>query len=203
MKDPNDVSQCGEGKVIKEFFSKNPAVRKVFVDVGAHGNNLSNTWRLAAEDKWSGILVEANPHRIKSIEDDFRGLKVEIVCAAVGGQYGVSKFYIHNMSEINSLLPTLRPQNIHHHILVVVTPLSEILKACNVPVDFDLLSVDVEGVDLQVMERFFQDGLYHPMLIVVETDKWQNADEFFESHGYDRAMKDVYRGFNSFYLKRN
>jgi len=178
-----DFSQYGEATWIRSYFS-NPK-HKFFVDVGAFGMSLSNTWSLATEGGWKGIAIEANPDRIAALRKDFKGTDVKVVSAAVGAKWGVTRLNLHSIPEHDSLKEhwyqeTKTPDS----IVVVVVPLAVVMKACDVPVDFDFLSIDTEGMDEEIMEAFFAEKMYYPKLVVTEAMSYQDADGFFTKRGY-------------------
>lgn len=196
-----DKSQFGEALVIDSFFKRNPPKHKTLVDVGAYGAEMSNTWNLVMEQGWNGILIDGNPVRLEKIESDFHTLSVKVVIAAVGDERGVVRHYRHMVDPHDSLLSDWKPQTQHHSIYVAVVTLTEILDACGVPEDFDFLSVDVEGMDKRVLKRFFEDGKYHPTLIVYEESDSSGDNIFFKNAGYE-LMETSSNGPNRFYVRK-
>src|SRR5210317_1091770 len=128
----NNTSQNGEDGVIARLFQLLPFSNKRFcVDVGAwDGVHLSNTHSLLVRDEkqsagstWSGVLIEADPLRFKSLKklhDSFGNISV---CAEVSCE----------PSSPQSLLSILKQF------------------APDLPLNFDFLSIDVDGMDYWVM----------------------------------------------------
>jgi FkbM family methyltransferase len=195
-----DKSQFHELPSILEFFKKCPPKHKVFVDVGTFGGDLSNTWNLAMDHKWKGFLIEASPCRVEPICRDFHGANIRLACVAAGTDWGVAKFYRHNVSPHNSLLEAWKLETQHHSIHVATAPLTAILDSMEVPIDFDFLSIDIEGMDFPVMKKFMEDGKYHPAMIVTERDSYINVDEFYGKFGYVRLQTN-HKGPNLFFVR--
>ncbi len=65
----NVASQDGQDGVLEKIFEVIKPVSKIAVEFGGFdGKTMSNTWRLIAEEGWSGILAEANVERCKQIK---------------------------------------------------------------------------------------------------------------------------------------
>lgn len=154
-----------------------------FVEVGAnHPTELSQTWFLE-QHGWKGILVEPLPaccERLRAVR------KNSAVCEAAAGapdQVGeatlnvaASDAWSHLGREDKSLPVTAR-------IKVAVRTLESILDEHRAP-RLDLLSIDTEGMELNVL-RGFDLQQRRPALVLLE-DHMETLDLFFymRRHGY-------------------
>jgi len=133
----------------------------VFVELGGYdGQFYSNTLFFEEERKWTGILIEPSPAyfecakrrdalvfhyacvddpSIKSLVGHFPGTPVDALNTSTVRKKGTNE------------IPT--------------TTLSKILDRCNMQ-EIDFLSLDVEGVELQVLRGM---GEYRPKYILIET----------------------------------
>jgi hypothetical protein len=69
-------SQNGEDGVLEYVLSKIPEVDKWCVEFGAwDGKHLSNTWHLISERNYTGVLIEADSDKFKTLESNTKGLK--------------------------------------------------------------------------------------------------------------------------------
>lgn len=163
----NNTSQNGEDGVIKRLFELLPFSNKkrYCVDVGAwDGVHLSNTYSLLvgtdgnkqdSQSEWSGVLIEADKQRFKELKKLHDGLDNISVCAEVS-------------------CDPYSPQS-----------LLSILKrdAPDLPHNFDMLSIDVDGIDYWIMANCLglsaPDGStdsYRPNVICVEFNPTMPTD---------------------------
>jgi FkbM family methyltransferase len=127
-----------------------------FVDIGAFdGINLSNTYWLEKNLGWRGVCVEADPKTFTLLRKNRR---CECVNACVGtpsrqisfisgmGPYsGASETRLNEETEKTSDGESLTLQT---------SSFADILRTCHAPDVIDYLSVDVEGMEEQVMSCF-------------------------------------------------
>jgi FkbM family methyltransferase len=166
----DDVSQFGEVALLLRKMVNDAAVHRIVVDVGVKGRDGSNTYDLMRWFGWRGILIEANPRLETQIMKEFSGLHVELVSCAVSDYTGNAAFYL----GINDAISSLNKHNTEHwgpvteKIEVPVRRLTDILAERNVPVDFDVLSIDIEGEDIKVINDMIKNSRYRPTWIIVE-----------------------------------
>jgi len=131
----NKTSQGGEDGVLAKIFELmklNDNVSRMCVDVGAwDGIHLSNSHSLLwnSEHPWGGILIEADIERVRDMKNLY-ATRSDVIC--VGEHVDVS-------NKTNNF----RSDNL----------LKSILRAHNVPLDFDFLSIDVDGADYHLWHQ--------------------------------------------------
>ena len=153
-------SQCGEDRIAARILSD--VETGTYVDVGAnHPVNLSNTYSFYKRG-WSGVCVEPHlvyrdMHRASRPRDVFLNL-------AVAPNEGELELHFGDDYALSSLSAAAS----HTHSVIVQTkPLSAILGEQGVKKDFELLSIDVEGLEVEVLETldFMR---YTPSVIIAE-----------------------------------
>ena len=187
-------SQFGEDVPLRVFIGDKIKKKGFYVDVGAyHPIHLSNTYYFY-KNGWQGINIDVNP---KSIEmfDVVRKRDININ-AAVSNCSGTATFYSWDSvydtisdEEAKKIRKKVGPEKFSKE--VSVKSLKEILDnnlGNNQKIDF--LSIDVEGVDLQVLKSNDWNK-YKPEFLIVEeheTDinKLLNSEKFkyLDSFGY-------------------
>jgi len=144
-----------------------------YVDVGAHdGYYCSNTWGLAMAG-WRGVCFEPMPLLAAKARAIYSTMpKVDIVEAAVGDHEGFATLYTDGNPTIDLETmqkgpwgPSYDPKK---SIQVQLVTLDAVLARKHFPVNFDVLSIDVEGAELQVLhgidfKRWF------PKMVILET----------------------------------
>ena len=124
-----------------------------FIEIGANdGFTLSNTLTLEQHHNWEGLLIEANPMYMESLNR--RRAKVEI--AAVVNQEGYYEFRSAGLyGGISELLDTTHEDKTKdsQSIKVWGTTLSTILEKHNSPNIVNFISIDVEGAEVAIVEE--------------------------------------------------
>jgi FkbM family methyltransferase len=145
---------------------------RFFVEVGAYdGESVSNTSGLA-DAGWRGIYVEPVHHNYLSCLERHKGNDVIVSNLAIGLEEGVQQIYTNGL--LSSLDEThaeigVNKFNYPNYSKDVCFQLrmDTFLKKYDVPYDFDLLVVDVEGREDQVFYSFNLNE-WRPKMIIVE-----------------------------------
>jgi FkbM family methyltransferase len=166
-----DHSQYGEFRIILKHFVNIGARHRLIVDVGANGRERSNSFDLLKLFGWRGVLVEANPAQWPLIEKEFEGLDYSLVRCAVSESEGIFPFFLGINSDVSSLGRDNAAAwgEIQGEIAVTVRRLGSILDEHAIPRDFDILSLDIEGFDVVVLNDLISTSDYRPGLIIIET----------------------------------
>lgn len=137
--------------------------RGVYVDVGANdGCFVSNTFGLYRAG-WRGICIEPNPVAYAALCQQRPG----DICLNVGvgreeGQLTLR--WVEGVTEGSSFAPCREATVVY---TVAVRPLRQILKEHSVRPDFELLTVDVEGTEMDVLSSMDW-TVYRPHIVIVE-----------------------------------
>lgn len=171
----NSYSQCGEDLIIDYVFKRRGVYNPRYLDIGAnHPFHLSNT-ALFHNRGNTGVNVEANPYLI----DDFKknrpndinlnigiGLLDEQLDFYVMEDHTLSTFSKDEMEKMVNF-----GKRVKEIISIKVVPIKTILKAHFNDSPPDLLSIDVEGLDLQILSSFDYEK-YAPKIICVEAAEY-------------------------------
>jgi len=165
-----DHTQNGEFKFILEFLMAHGRTNQVIVDVGARGRERSNSYDLLKHFGWRGLLIEANPRLHPAIREAFAGTCFELEHAAVSDFEGTADFYFGVNDDVSSLnqLAAAGWGDIQGQTRVTVHRLDTLLDRHHIPVDLDILSLDIEGEDVRALNRLIDGSNYRPRLIVIE-----------------------------------
>ena len=199
-------SQEGEDLILSRFFGNK---RKGFyVDVGAHHHFLfSNTYRFYKMG-WYGINIDASPSSMETFKKyRKRDINLEI---PIGLASKPLNFYVFNEPALNSFdeIISLKRNNAQNDYKIIKTiplesrKLSDILEEYLSPgQEIDFLSVDVEGLDFEVL----QSNDWHqfsPSIVLVEIlpGKHSAIENFMLNQGYMFYAKS---GNTVFYSKES
>ena len=169
-------SQFGQDDYALMFFS---AKRNgYFVDVGACvPRYLSNTYLLESGYGWDGLLIEGNTEHCAQLEADRSSRCVNSYVSVAGGPQELTvvdgvfdSLFFTDRSEIKKTVQT--------------RPLIDILDENNAPRDVDFLSLDVEGIEGEIIENFdFSKYIFR--LITVEANlRGEKIEKVLTKNGY-------------------
>lgn len=165
-----DSSQYGETTLLmREMINRSSRHRRV-VDVGVLGQDGSNSYDLLRWFGWKGLLIEANPRLAATIRKEFAGLDIELVNCAVSNFTGTAKLYLGSNDGVSSLQRQAAAGwgPLKGEVEVPVRRLADILAEHSVPPDFDVLSLDIEGEDIKVMNDLLESSPFRPRWIIIE-----------------------------------
>jgi FkbM family methyltransferase len=181
-------SQFGEDLFLKNFFLNKK--NGFYVDVGAfHPKLFSNTAYLYQQG-WHGINIEP----FKQNYDLFlRHRKRDInLNVGVGSKNCQKEFYVNaspSFSEYatNTFVKKYKKENSVSKLVNVFT-LETILNCFEIEQEIDFFDIDVEGLDLEVLKSNNWKK-YRPKLVLVESDKAKNIDNFMEEKKYSKISQ--------------
>lgn len=162
-------SQKGEDLIIDRYF--NHKIKGFYIDVGAcHPKRLSNT-KYFYDKGWNGINIEPNPTRIKLfLQDRKRDINLNIgigteVKTAVFYEFEATGLSTFSKKEMEALL------KIGYKLIktkkISMRRLEDIMRK-HVKSGIDFMTVDAEGMDLEVLKSNNW-GKYRPKFLCIET----------------------------------
>jgi FkbM family methyltransferase len=163
-----DHSQFGEFSLFLKV--ARPRHYGLIIDVGALGKDGSNSYDLMSQLGWRGVLVEANPNLWEGIERDFSGLNSTLVRCAVSDVEDKVVFHLGAADGVSSIIRASAEAwgPLRGEVEVQARRLGEILDEQQVPTNFDLLSLDIEGMDMPVLNDLIAHTNYRPRWIFLE-----------------------------------
>lgn len=184
-----------EVPLVREFFADTAS--GFFVEVGANDPKKdSQSWHLE-QAGWHGILVEPLPELAGELRRARKAKVFEVACSSPdrAGQ----TMRLHVAGPFSSFDPNLAVTGMRadRAIDVKVDTLDNVLEAGEAPLPIDLMSVDVEGHELEVL-RGFDFGRWQPRLILLE-DHVSSLDKhrFMKRSGYSLMRRT---GLNGWYV---
>jgi FkbM family methyltransferase len=198
-------SQAGEDMILNcIFLSKN---KGVYIDVGAnHPTKASNTYFFYKRG-WTGINIDALPNAIKLFHKQRRrDINIQSGISDIEGSFN---FYMFKESSYNTFNEKFIDEIIKISPLleikkILVQPLYSVLSQYNIT-SIDFMSVDVEGLDLNVLKSNDW-GNFRPKIVLVEdfnnNNEIKNSTiyDFMGTLGYDFFCRTV---TNTFYIEHD
>ncbi|MFN0193375.1 MAG: hypothetical protein ACKVP5_15615 [Aestuariivirga sp.] len=132
----NVFSQSGEDGIIEAIFEHIGTRNKWCVEFGAwDGVHLSNTCNLIKNHDWFAVQIEGDTKKFQTLVKNFEGNS--------------------RVRQIEAMVGFTKG----------VDSLDDILSRTDIPSDFDLLSVDIDGNDWHIWDSLKD---YHPRVVVIE-----------------------------------
>lgn len=132
----NVFSQNGEDGIIEEILKTLNIKEGWVVEFGAwDGKYLSNTFNLLKDDKFKAVYIEGDESRYQDLLKTSEEMNGCIIPICS---------YVEPTGDLS---------------------LTSILKKTDIPLDFEILSIDVDGIDYHIWSNFED---YHPKLVIIE-----------------------------------
>ena len=163
-------SQDGEvGLLIQEIVSDS-CPHKILVDIGARGKERSNAYDLISGWGWRGLLIEANPDLIPNLKNLYNGSGGIVIHSAISDFEGEVDFYMGSNLDVSSITKsnTASWGAVDKSVKVKCQRIIPLLMKHEIPFDFELLTIDIEGEDIKVINDLVLGSNYRPRYIIVE-----------------------------------
>ncbi len=189
-----DQTQYGELELLIRRWMRCAVHDRWVVDIGARGKARSNSWDLMKTFAWRGLLVEANPALIPMIEMEFAGLQMELLNCAISDYEGQATFYLGVNDDVSSLDRSASEGwgPLAGEVSVPVRRLAPLLKERGVPEQFGLLSIDIEGEDIKVLNDLITTSAYRPKWVLIEASYDFNTTRL-QDLPFDLSVLSAYR----------
>ena len=201
-------AQCGEDLIMRFVCDSLRLARPRYLDIGAHHPAHLNNTLLFYRQGARGVNVEADPALIRRFHRQRpRDLNLNL---AIGREAGRATLHLMANPTLNTLVAAEAERYaaegtpIRGRREVPVVTVNELLET-HLPAGPDLVSIDIEGLDLVVLEQFDFDR-WRPALFCVETltysasgqgQKLAASDDLMARRGYFR-FADTF--INSIYV---
>jgi FkbM family methyltransferase len=188
-------TQREEEQLVREFFGGD--TKGYFVEVGAnHPTDGSQTWHLE-QSGWTGVLVEPQPELAAFLVSARKAKVFATACTSPENAGQSAPLHVDGARsglDRDRMAPGARTDYV---IVVPTRTLDSVLEEADAPVPIDLLSVDVEGHEIEVL-RGFNFGHWQPLLILVEDHVGSlRTHRFLKRSGY-RLIRRI--GNNGWYV---
>ncbi len=186
-----------EAALVREFFRDRP--HGFFVEVGANDPKKDSQSFHLEEAGWTGILIEPLPELAAELRRQRTARVFEVACSSPDRAGRTMR--LHVAGPFSSFDPELAVTGMRADrvIDVPVRTLDDVLNEGHASAPIDLMSVDVEGHELEVLSGF-DFARWKPRLILLE-DHVGNLDKhrFMTSAGYALMRRT---GLNGWYVPR-
>lgn len=189
-----------------------------FVEVGAFDCQRWSNVSMLAGMGWRGLVIEPMGHYnhecLKAYENDEQ---VVVVSCAISDHQGLSKLFLGGTlsaiseEQVDTYRGVAWAGDAHRkqrYVVVATYPLDDILEFCGTPKDFEVLSVDAEGSEVDVLNGF-DIGRWRPLLVIIEAHEHaeptlqgqaKEINDYFAQYGYAKIYSDP---INNVYVRQD
>ena len=192
-------SQNNEEQIVTRYFGNTGGT---FLDIGANdGITLSNTFALS-NIGWAGTLVEASPKAFARLQECYQHMKgYELIHTAVGAHNG--KVILDESGEhlgkgdvalLSTIKPTEKDRWLDHVFNQVTVPCVNFagMMCLTKHKKFDFISMDIEGMELDVLPQMDLQKMGCKMLCVEFNGQRQDEyDDIVLPQGYKLIHKNA------------
>lgn len=191
-------SQCGEDRILEFLFTNFLKIPKPsYIDIGAHHPSYLNNTKIFYEKGSRGINIEPNPLLIKYFHL-FRSKDTNL-CMGISDSKAILDYYMMSVPTMNTFSQSEAKEldkntsiKIKKIIKVKTDNVKNILTTYFNGIFPDLLTIDVEGVEMEILNSIDYKSNY-PKVICIETLSYSEKDygakdkdliDFISNKGY-------------------
>lgn len=196
-------AQEGEDMVLQSFFEGKKNYKGFYVDIGAHHPHRFSNTAYFYKHGWRGINVEPTPGAIKAFKT-FRSRDINLNIGISSAKNQLT-FYCFNEPALNGFSKEISQERdqtssrykIIKELKVATLPLSAVLdQYLPQGLKIDFLTIDVEGLDLQVLQSNDWNKYMPEYILVEDRIDFKNLAEspvydLLEKQGYQLVAKTL------------
>jgi len=164
-----DYSQLGEQEIILKYFKD---FKGVFLDIGANdGMTFSNTFALALMG-WKGVCVEPNVNAFERLNKLYDTSEIECLNYCIGKESKEVDFFVGSDALVSSVIESETTKWLPNGVTFEkvkskMITFAELLNKTQYN-KFDFISIDVEGIDFDILSQI---NLTEVKMICVEVNE--------------------------------
>jgi FkbM family methyltransferase len=192
----NKVPPALEQECVQSFF--NGKTNGVYVDVGANDPFIESQSFHLEQMGWNGLLIEPLPNMCALLREHRTSTVVPYACSSIDNHKKILPLISFGVcSTLESKL--IHTNKVKQDVIYIETrTLDSILEENNIEANFDLLSIDVEGHEIELFKGF-DIQRWKPKLVLLEDHVTsQDKHKFMITNGYAFLLRT---GLNSWYVQ--
>lgn len=206
-------SQCGEDMIVRYIFDALRIPAPTYLDIGAHHPTYLNNTFVFYQSGAQGVNIEPDPSLLAAFNQQRpRDTNLNV---GIAEQSGNLDFYVMSVRTLN----TFSAEDAHAAAREGKTRIDEVIKVPVIPIndvlakhfsdrELDFVSLDVEGLDLQILQSF-DFTRWRPKVLCVETITYSEQHKGQKIPEIERVLLDkgyfVYADthINTIFVDRN
>ncbi len=172
--------------------AKNLSLHKYVIEIGANEPEFYSNSFLLINKGWKAVLVEPHPDTFLSLKDVYENVdEVTLINKAIWEQNGSTKFTKFKHNTTNGRSHSMLSQIGHHpngqHTSVETITVKKLKETVELN-DIGILSIDVEGTELEIFKQLVELKVRMPQILVIEHGrghvKLRDQDVYIQGQGY-------------------
>jgi FkbM family methyltransferase len=187
-----------EQELVRAFFKNKE--EGFYVDVGANDPILESQTDHLEKLGWDGLLIEPLTNYCEALRAKRNGRVVQFACSAPENHNKSLKLLVAGVHSTLNETPIALGTDSNLYVEVVCKTLDSILTDNNVKENFDFISIDIEGHEMEMFKGFTL-SKWKPTLVLLE-DHVTNHEKhlFMTQNEYQLIMRT---GINSWYVPKS
>jgi FkbM family methyltransferase len=171
---------------------------------GTNGKDSSNSYMLEKEYGWHGIVCEPNPFWKDQLTKNRGGGKASLDFRCVSDETGIDVAFLCTGQPDLSTIKGFENNDynkdnrmVEKEVFIETVTLKDLLDTHNAPEHIDYLSIDSEGTELMILEKFFaEENQFTIDMITVEHNFVDETRKAIESLLVENGYKSKFRAFS-------
>lgn len=177
-----------------------------FIEIGASDGILnSNTYLFEKVFQWKGLLIESNEEIINELVKNRPNSKVIKSFVSGESEKKYTYFKAKHFSEINGIEKKLGFETFYDSKEEVYSKnIKTIFIENNVPASIDFMSIDIEGLEIEILENIDFNQFSFKMICIehnYDNLKCDKIDQILNKHNYTRKYENFSK-WDYFYFKK-
>jgi FkbM family methyltransferase len=170
-----------------------------YVDVGANDPVIGSQTYHLEQLGWQGLLIEPLPYLADALRETRKAVVAQFACSAPENHNKKLQFLMAGVYSTLNKTPIAIGANSKAYVDVTCKTLDSILEENEVAPEFDFISIDIEGHEMEMFKGFTLQK-WQPKLILLE-DHVTNHDkhQHMQKNGYQLLMRTA---MNSWYVPK-
>lgn len=187
----------GEQTLVREFFDNKST--GFYVDVGANHPTLESQTYHLEQLGWDGLMLEPLPDFFSILQTQRKGRAIQAACSSPENHLKKLKLLVAGGHSTLNSSPIAVGTTSSNYIEVECKTLDSILEENGAPKNFDFISIDIEGHEMEMFKGFSLDK-WQPRLILLEDHVTSHEKHnHLTTHGYQLLLRT---GLNSWYVRK-
>lgn len=180
-------TRSGYTQNLEEPYIQKYARGSRFLDIGAYDGQTFSSTKALVEKGWTGVYVEPNPLILDKLYDVAKQSGSVVLPVAIGTTCGTLPFYA-NSDMISSLDKRHRDIWATNNRMVFDTVQVDVIDvktlASRVGTEFDVLNLDVEGINWEIFEQFDWSVWKFNVVCIEYDSKFEEMKKVLEAAGF-------------------
>lgn len=182
-----DYSQQGEQAIILNYFKE---FKGTFLDIGANDGVIFSNSHAIAMEGWGGVCVEPNKGAFERLQKTYTNNKIQCLNYCIGNENKDVDFFISDDSLISSVKESETEKWVKNCGIKFIKTTSQMITFASLLEKseykiFDFITIDVEGLDYDILSQI---DLTNTKMICVEVNEREKTNYLEYCNNFDMKL---------------